>query len=479
MKKKPVRVRIAPSPTGDPHVGLAYMTLFNYVFAKKQGGKLVLRIEDTDQSRTKASSEELIFESLKWLGLQWDEGPDIGGPKAPYRQSERRGIYRQYADELVSKGKAYHCFCSQQRIDELRDQQRSEGKNPKYDGLCKSLSQDEVEANKADGVSFVIRLATPEKGQLKFFDELRGDIEFDCDRIDDQVLLKSDGYPTYHLANIIDDHLMEITHVIRAEEWINSTPKHILLYEAFGWEKPKFIHMPLLRNSDRSKISKRKNPISLNYFRRKGIIPKALVNFLALMGWAYSSDEEIFSLDEMVEKFEIKDMHLGGPVFDMKKLNSINQSYLQKLNPTEFTDFVSCEILSKPYLEKIHPLMKERIKSFDQFIEKSSFFFSDPKIVLIEELCPANRSHVELIDLLEDLLLKLDDQYTWEMVHLEDLVNNHRKKLEWKAKEYFPVLRLIVTGRKDSPPLLKTMEVIGREIVRARIRDWINIHKAS
>ena len=326
-----VRVRIAPSPTGDPHVGLAYMTLFNYAFAKKNNGKLIFRIEDTDQTRAKASSEELIGKSLKWLGLKWDEGPDVGGPHAPYRQSERKDIHIAHAKMLVEKGEAYHCFCTSERLDALREQQKAAKENPGYDRKCRDLSKDEVAKNLAAAMPNVIRMKMPTEGVTIVEDFLRGKVEFENARIDDQVLLKSDGYPTYHLANVVDDHLMEISHVIRAEEWISSTPKHVELYRAFGWAAPTFVHMPLLRNANKSKISKRKNPVSLEYYRRKGILPEAMVNFLALMGWSFGNDIEIFTLEQMIEKFDLKDIHLGGPVFDLDKLEWVNQNYMHKI----------------------------------------------------------------------------------------------------------------------------------------------------
>ena len=274
-----VRVRVAPSPTGDPHVGTAYVTVFNYVFAKKHGGDFILRVEDTDQQRFISSSEQQIYESLRWLGLEWDEGPDIGGDYGPYRQSERKEIHQEHASMLVQKGKAYKCFCTSERLDQVRTEQKANGQRTGYDGFCRSLSQEQIQAREESGAPFVVRLKTPDEGVTSFHDGVRGNIEIKNSQLDDQVLIKSDGFPTYHLANVVDDHLMKISHVIRAEEWISSTPKHVMLYEAFGWEMPVFAHVPILRNANKSKISKRKNPVSLSYYRRKGILPGALVNF--------------------------------------------------------------------------------------------------------------------------------------------------------------------------------------------------------
>ncbi|MBI2602937.1 MAG: glutamate--tRNA ligase [Deltaproteobacteria bacterium] len=468
-----IRVRIAPSPTGDPHVGTAYITLFNYAFAKKNGGKLILRIEDTDEVRSKESSEEQIMTSLKWLGLQWDEGPDCGGEYGPYKQSERKHIHRQHADKLLDIGAAYRCFCSSKRLAELRAKQKEQGLKTKYDGKCRSLGDAELEKLLSSRKSYVVRMKVPKEGVSKFHDVIRGDIEIENDLLDDQILLKSDGFPTYHLANVVDDHLMKITHVIRAEEWVNSTPKHVILYDAFGWEKPQFVHLPLLRNADRSKISKRKNPISLNYYRKRGILPKALVNFLGLMGWSYSAEKEIFSVEEMIEKFDLRQIHLGGPIFDLKKLTWMNHHYVQKMDEDEFADYVREEMFSREHLKHIHQVLFERLETLDQFVEKGFYFFSPPPIVSMEEVCPPTRQPEEVKAMLNSLLEHLDVLYVWEMVHIQEIIDKHRTQIDWKPKEYLPVLRLILTGRKDSPPLSKTIEIMGREISRQRIRDWI------
>lgn len=468
-----VRVRVAPSPTGDPHVGSAYATLFNYVFAKKHNGKLILRIEDTDQTRAKASSEQQIMTCLKWLGLQWDEGPDCGGEYGPYRQSERKHIHRQYVDKLLAKNATYRCFCTPERLSQVREQQKLAGLKSAYDRKCRDLSPEQVEKNIAAGKTFVIRMKVPLSGTTVFEDILRGTIEIANELIDDQVLIKSDGFPTYHLANVVDDHLMKISHVIRAEEWISSTPKHVLLYQAFGWDVPQFIHLPLLRNNDRSKISKRKNPISLDFYRRKGILPQALINFLALMGWSYASDREIFTMEEMIERFDIKDINLGGPIFDLKKLVWMNQHYLQRLPPEEFVSYLQKEFFNTEYLLKIQQVLFERVEVFEQFVEKASYFFSPPQAVTMAELCPKTRDPQSVVDMLSGLLDVLDEQYVWEMVHLQETMDHHRNKIAWKPGEYLVPIRLLLTGRKDSPPLSKTMEILGRELSRQRIRDWL------
>src|SRR6202522_327617 len=329
----PVRVRIAPSPTGDPHVGTAYIGLINYLFARQRNGKFVLRIEDTDRARFVATSEQEIFNSLRWLGLTWDEGADVGGPLGPYRQSERTEIYREHVEMLLTNGTAYRAFETAEELEQLRQRQIAAKLPPRYDGAHRELTQSQIEAYLAEGRPYVVRMKVPphtgdNSSSTTFRDELRGDINFEHSNVDDQVLMKSDGFPTYHLANVVDDHLMQITDVIRAEEWISSTPKHVLLYKAFGWEMPRFWHMPLLRNLDKSKISKRKNPVSLIYYRQAGFLPQAMLNFLGLMGGGMpaggsgqGSDSratnlaaEIFTLDQMLARFVFEKISLGGPV---------------------------------------------------------------------------------------------------------------------------------------------------------------------
>ncbi|MBI3096667.1 MAG: glutamate--tRNA ligase [Planctomycetes bacterium] len=341
------RVRIAPSPTGDPHVGTAYVALFNLAFARKhEGGKFLLRIEDTDRVRSTRASEEMIFEALRWLGLQYDEGPDVGGPCGPYRQSERSEHYRQWTGHLVERGAAYLCFCTPQRLDEVRKIQQAAKQPTKYDGHCRHLPADEGRRLLDAGTPHVVRLKVPVDGETRFTDLIRGEIVIANAQLDDQVLMKSDGFPTYHLANVVDDHLMGITHVMRAEEWIPSTPKHILLYAAFGWEPPKFAHVPLLRNPDKSKIAKRKAPTSLRWYALDGYLPEALLNFLALQGFSMPGGTEVFTFDEMAANFDFPRITTSGPVFDLKKLDWLNGMYIRKLTNAELADWIAGAILA-------------------------------------------------------------------------------------------------------------------------------------
>jgi glutamyl-tRNA synthetase len=467
-----VRVRIAPSPTGDPHVGTAYVALFNYALAKRLGGQFVLRIEDTDQTRFRANSEQMILDSLKWLGLEWDEGPDVGGPHGPYRQSERRDIYRHHVEMLLANQTAYCCFCTPERLAEVREKQKAQGQTTRYDRYCRDLDGTEVDRLRAEGTPFVVRLKMPTDGKISFRDELRGEVEFEAERMDDQVLLKSDGLPTYHLANVVDDHLMGITHVMRAEEWISSTPKHVMLYQAFSWQPPFFIHLPLLRNPDKSKISKRKNPVSLNYYRRAGFLPKAMVNFLGLMGWSFGNDVELFSVNQMIEKFDYKDISLGGPVFDLEKLSWMNQQYLHRMSPTEFADHLYAEVFNRNYIEHLYTVAKERMSRFEQFVDNNSFFFNGALNYQGLEIVPKGRTVDEMIRIASELAERIDAMDEWSVSTIKAALDAYLADIGWKSKDFFMPLRLITTGRKDSPPLVESLEIIGREMVRFRLRDF-------
>jgi len=469
---RPVRVRIAPSPTGDPHVGTAYIALFNYVFAKSAGGAFVLRIEDTDQTRARADSEQMIFDALHWCGLTWDEGPDVGGPYAPYRQSERAHHYKAACSELLEAGKAYRCFCTPDRLAKVRIQQQAEKKNPGYDRHCRDLDPADGRARAEQGETHVIRMKVPLSGPIVVHDQLRGEISIDATQIDDQVLLKSDGLPTYHLANVVDDHLMEITHVIRAEEWISSTPKHVLLYQAFGWEPPQFFHMPLLRNSDKSKISKRKNPVSINYYKDIGILPHALLNFLGLMGWSFGGDREKFTLAEMVEAFAWDKVALGGPVFNLEKLTWLNEKYIHDLDYAALADTVIDWRLNKEFLVKVLPLVRERIKKLDELVPMIEYFFSgdlDYSAVKAEMKIPDVEPKDVAKGLLE-LVDALDAREGFAAATIEEEARKWSEARGWKPKFAFSLLRLAATARKASPPLFETMSVLGKEITRRRLR---------
>ncbi len=468
-----VRVRIAPSPTGDPHVGTAYIALFNYCFARKNGGQFILRIEDTDRTRSTPESEQAILRTLHWVGLEWDEGPDKGGPHGPYRQSERGDIYKKHANILLDNGRAYRCFCTAERLTELREQQKKEKKNLGYDGKCKTLTRDESDRRAGAGEEHVVRLAFPETGKTAFKDLLRGGVEFDNAQIDDQVLLKSDGFPTYHLANVVDDHLMGITHVIRAEEWISSTPKHVELYDAFGWTPPTFVHMPLLRNADKSKISKRKNPVSLDYYADAGILPEAMLNFLGLMGWSLGNDQEKFTLAEMIAVFDIERVRLGEPVFDLEKLNWLNAQYLKELSEAQLVERLRSWRLSDAKLEQMAKLVRERMRRLDDFFGLTDFMFSGDLDYgpVLAEMVPKERKPAEIASALVDLIDAFEAvRGPWVASVTEPIARKYCEDKGFKIKELFMALRLAMSGRKTSPPLFESMEVMGKELVRRRLR---------
>jgi glutamyl-tRNA synthetase len=469
-----VRTRIAPSPTGDPHVGTAYVALFNYALARQTDGSFVLRIEDTDQKRSTAASERQILDALSWLGLEWDEGPEAGGEFGPYRQSERTAIYRDHVEDLVAKGAAYPCFCTRERLDELRAEQKAAKGRLGYDGLCRSIEPAEAQRRRDGGEEHVIRLAMPDEGETVANDLLRGDIVIANEQVDDQVLLKSDGHPTYHLANVVDDHLMGITHVIRAEEWISSLPKHVQLYRAFDWELPVFCHLPLLRNSDKSKISKRKNPVSLDHYRQAGILPEALLNYLALMGWTMPDERDEFSLSEFVAAFRLEDISLGGPVFDLDKLNWLNGKYIRDLSTDELLARLRGNVLSDEYLRAILPLVQERIDTLADFAAYADFFFVgdvdyDEKALtkLVAKGRTAPQTAKALRVLLED---HLDAILEWNSTSIEETMRAFCEAHDWTPKELFMPVRIAVTGRTATPPLFETMEVLGKSRCRWRLR---------
>jgi glutamyl-tRNA synthetase len=469
----PVRVRIAPSPTGDPHVGTAYIALFNYVFARKHGGQFILRIEDTDQVRSTRASEAAILRALRWIGLSWDEGPDRPGPYGPYRQSERTEIYQRHCQELVDRGAAYPCFCTPERLEASRKARQSQGVTG-YDRFCRGLDPAEVKARLAAGEKHVIRLAMPTTGETRFVDGIRGPIVLDNATIDDQVLLKSDGFPTYHLANVVDDHLMQVSHVIRAEEWIISTPKHVQLYQAFGWTPPAFLHMPLLRNPDRSKISKRKNPVSLDYYRDAGFFPEALLNFLALMGFAFGGDREKFTLAEMIEVFDFAKVSAGEPVFDLQKLSWLNGLYLREMAVPELLSRLRAWRLSDEFLLKILPLAHQRIERMDQLIPGITFFLTGDLDYegALPLMVPKTRDAAGTAQALADLTDFLEEnvRVDWTPEVLEKACREFCDKSGWKSKELFMAIRVAVTGRVAAPPLFDTMVVVGKDLTRRRLR---------
>ena len=471
MPAHPVRVRIGPSPTGEPHVGTAYIALFNLAFATKHGGQFVLRIEDTDRARSRPEWERDIIAALRWLGLVWHEGPDIGGPCGPYRQSERRDIYTEHVERLLADGHAYRCYATKEELDALRREQIARKETPRYDRRHRDLSPADEERFRAEGRIPVVRMKMPIEGTTAFHDRLRGETVFDNAQIDDQVLMKSDGLPTYHLANVVDDHLMGITHVIRAEEWISSTPKHVVLYRMFGWQPPVFVHMPLLRNKDTSKISKRKNPVSILDYEQRGFLPEALVNFLAQQGFTMPDGREVFTFEEFADALDLDRITLGGPVFDLEKLTWLNGKHLrERTNDDGWVTLLRERVFSDQLLRRLVPLYRERIDVAEDFIPKAEYFFRGEVPLDLEILRPKKRTVRELKQAFEAYAERIDQQVDFSPESLEALSRAFVDEAGWKTRDFFMPLRVALTGQKASPPLFDVMSVLGRARVRRRLR---------
>ncbi len=478
----PPRVRIAPSPTGDPHVGTAYIGLFNYVFARKHGGTFVLRIEDTDQARCTPGSEQAIFEALKWLGLNWQEGPDCGGDYGPYRQSERLPIYREHVARLLAEGKAYRCFATPEELAEMRKVQREQKLDLAYDGRYRDYDPKQAEQRAAAGEPHVVRMKVPREpgATTTVHDCLRGDVTFENRLIDDQVIMKSDGFPTYHLACVVDDHLMKISHVIRGEEWITSTPKHVLLYQAFGWEAPAFYHLGLLRNHNKSKLSKRKNPVSVFHYRDLGYLPGTFVNFLGTLGFSYGDDRERFTLDEMVERFEWSRVSPGGPVFDPVKLAAFNADDIRAMDVDTLTSQLIAHLYTPERLRAIVALARERIDLLDDFVPYTSFFFAgkvDYSQVL-GKMKIKKRTRKEVVNILKTYIEEIERDPAargFTAPELETFSRAFCERHGWKTREVFTLLRLSITGRTAAPPLFDTMAAVGKDRARLRLRDAADV----
>jgi glutamyl-tRNA synthetase len=466
-----VRTRVAPSPTGDPHVGTAYVALINYCFAKQHGGDFLLRIEDTDRTRSTAASESVILEALHWLGLTWDEGPDIGGPHGPYRQSDRLDIYTRHASVLLENGHAFRCFCTPDRLEAMRTEQIRNKRPPAYDGHCLTLSAAEVSDNLLRECPSVVRLRVPREGRVVIDDLLRGPIEFEWTSVDMQVLVKSDGWPTYHLANVVDDHLMEITHVMRGEEWISSAPKHRLLYDAFGWEMPQIAHLPLLRNLDKSKLSKRKNPTGILFFKRMGYLPEALANFLGLFSVPPVDGEELMDLATMVRNFGLDHISLGGPVFDVKKLDWLNARYLrEKLDVHALVARVRDWAFDRTYLDRIAGLAQQRIERLSDLGPLCAFLFAGRMDVTAEQLLEGKLDAGTVRKTLALGLASFDRLPDWEVAPIDAAVRRIAEALGAKLRDVVRPFYVAIAGSAHSLPLFDSMELLGRDLVRERLR---------
>jgi len=471
-----VRVRFAPSPTGYLHVGGLRTALYNFLFARKHGGSFILRIEDTDRTRYVKGAVENLIETLRWAGIEYDEGPDKGGAFGPYIQSERLELYRQYAQMLLEQGKAYRCFCSEERLEAMRKEQQRSGIPSKYDRACLRLTATEIQHNIDSGVPYAIRMKMPESSIVRFNDLIRGEIEFQSDTLDDQVLLKSDGYPTYHLANVVDDHLMGITHVIRGEEWLSSTPKHVLLYEFFGWEKPQFAHLPLLLNPDRSKLSKRQGDVAVEEYREKGYLREALVNFVALLGWNPGDDREIFTLDELQREFSLERVNKSGAIFNIEKLNWLNFQHLRRKPDVEVLAMLK-EHLSKSwlntrnfddgYLLKVIAVMRDRVSFVREFLEKSPYFFEEP--AEYDEATVRKRWKKESAGYLRAVSEEFAKLSNPQKPDYEAALQIVADRLKVGKGELIHPLRLAVSGRGEGPGLFDILYILGKDETLRRI----------
>ncbi len=456
-----VRTRVAPSPTGYPHIGTIYQALFNFAFARKNDGQFLVRIEDTDQSRFVEGAEEVIFQALDWFGLEEDESPRKEGKYAPYRQSQRLETYAKYAEELVKKGHAYYCFCTKERLDQMREQLRSEKKPLRYDRHCRSLDPQEISRNMAENIPYVIRLKIPDNQTINVRDEIRGEIQFDSGEIDEQVLLKSDGFPTYHLGVVVDDHLMKISHVVRGEEWLTSAPKHVLLYDYFGWEKPLFFHTPVLRNPDKSKLSKRHGHTNVSWYKESGYLPEAILNYLALMGWSHPEEKEIFTLDEFISLFELSDLKPVGPIFDLVKLTWMNGMYIRELSDADLKqrlkDFdASISSLDEQLVNSFIPLAKTRMKTLSEFKTLVLPFIEKQDLTLSEE-------EKQLQSKLSEALSSIEE---WSTDNILDTLRSFTKEHSIS----FKFLYKIVIGTDQGLPLVDVFALLGKDRILELLR---------
>ncbi|MBI4188711.1 MAG: glutamate--tRNA ligase [Chloroflexi bacterium] len=476
----PIRTRYAPSPTGFPHVGNIRSALFAWLFARHNKGSFIVRIEDTDTARKVEGAVEAILDSLRWLGLDWDEGPEAGGQYGPYFQSQRLDLYRYAAEQLISQGDAYYCYCSPQRLTEMRAEQVRLKQPPGYDRHCRDLGE-EVWAQKAtEGITPVVRFKTPLEGQTSFTDLIWGELKFENSTIDDLVLLKSDGYPTYHLANVVDDHNMKVSHVIRAEEWLSSTPRHVMLYKALGYEQPQFAHLPILLGRDRSKLSKRHGAVSAIDYREQGYLPEAMLNFLALLGWSLDDKTEIFSRQELIDKFSLERVSRTAAIFNREKLDWMNGVYIRGLTAEDFAQralpFLDKGLLpeikrplSAEYVRQIMPLIQERAKTLSEIPDLVSFFFVDELVYDSALLIGKGMSKESTTQALETAQQRLKQSNAFDIESLEALLRPMADELKLKTGQFFGVLRIAVTGRAVAPPLFQTMAVLGKERSLRRI----------
>ena len=481
MTKK-VRVRFPPSPTGELHVGNVQTAIFNWLFARGSGGDFIIRIEDTDQARKVEGAVETMLESLRWLRLDWDEGPDVGGEHGPYVQSQRLELYERAAEGLVEDGRAYRCFCTPERLAEMRKEQERLKRSPGYDGRCSELSTVQGQERLAAGEKCVVRFAMPKEGVTKVSDLIRGEITYENRLIDDFVMLKSDGFPTYHLAHVVDDHAMEISHVLRGEDWLPSAPRHLRIYEALGWEPPQLAHLPIILAPDRSKLSKRHGATSTLEFRELGYLPGAMVNFLALLGWSLDDKTEVLSVPELIESFSLEGLSRSAAIFNLDKLNWLNGYYIRQMTDDELADALLDywgryppkevpELPDKAYLLRIVPLVQERLKTLSDAAPLVPFFFQPEAAYETADLVQKGMDADGTRGAMEKAHAALEGLSTFDAEAMEGALRPLAEKMGMKVGQLFGSLRIATTGLQVSPPLFQTMEVLGRERSLDAIRE--------
>jgi glutamyl-tRNA synthetase len=465
-----VRTRFAPSPTGFVHVGNLYGAYLSYAFARVNRGKFILRIEDTDQSREVEGAIEAVYKALKWVEIEVDEGPRQGGPYAPYIQSQRLDLYQKYAQELIDKGKAYYCFCPPERLEKVRQEQKKAGKPPMYNQHCRGLSIEDSKKRVKNGEKAVIRMKIPENQTIVVEDLVRGRIKFDSNLIDDQILLKANGFPTYHLAVVVDDHLMQISHVVRGEEWLPSFPKHKLLYQYLGWEMPQFFHNPLFRNPDGSKMSKRQGDVTVSWYRDQGFLPEALKNYMSLMGWSHPDEKEIFSEKEFIKHFDLKDVDPVSPVFDIEKLEWMNGVYIRNKSNKELAKDLIPYLpeLSEGEIKQAVPLIKDRIKRLSEAKELLEFVWACPPFKP-NTLMPKNLEKDKAIKMLKAARKLIEEIGIDNVDKLQKKIKEEIKNNGWKTGDFFMVLRVAVCAKKITPPILPALKLIGKEEALQRL----------
>ena len=476
-----VRVRYAPSPTGEPHIGNIRTAIFDWLFARSAGGAFIIRIEDTDQARTVAGAAESLLDALRWLGLDWDEGPDVGGDYGPYVQSQRLSSYERVAEQLLDAGKAYRCYCSPERLAELRREQGRAKQHVGYDRRCRNLSDTDRAAQESSGITPVVRFAMPRTGTTTVSDLVRGEVSFENQLVDDFVMLKSDGFPTYHLANVADDHAMEISHVLRAEEWLPSTPRHLHIYRALGWEPPAFAHLPTVLAPDRSKLSKRHGATSAVEYREMGYLPQAMVNFLALLGWSLDDKTELFSAQELITSFTIERVSRAGAVFNAEKLGWMNGHYIRQLDAGDLADalleywslYPPAEfdgLPERPYLVRIAPLIQERLKTLGDVAPLTQFFFKPDAEYEVADLAQKGMDSEAARGALQAALAALEGVGRFDAGSIEAVLRSLAESLGLKTGQLLGTLRVATTGQRVSPPLFETMELLGRERTLEAVR---------